>query len=740
VGDVVERHESLRTIFPDTLGVPRQQILEAGAARPRLAVVPVTAADLSEALASAARHGFDLATQPPLRVHLFALGAGEHVLLLLLHHIAGDGWSMAPLMRDLARAYAARCRGRPPELPVLPVQYADYTLWQQQALGSESDSDSAIARQLAFWTATLDHLPDQIDLPTDRPRPVVASYRGDNVPLRLSPDLHRRLLALARDSQASLFMVLQAGLAALLTRLGAGTDIPIGSPVAGRSDSALDDLVGFFVNTLVLRTDTAGQPGFRELIARVRAANLAAYTHQELPFERLVEILNPVRSLSRHPLFQVMLAFQNDPDVSPELPGLSTRFEAVDTATAKFDLSLGLNEQRAPDGTPQGIEGVFEYSTELFDRGSVEAMAGRLVRLLEAAVADPDQPIGRLDILTPEERRTILEEWNDTARSIPASTLPELFEAQAARTPQAVAVVFEERRLTYAELNARANQLAHHLQGLGVGPETVVGLCVERSLEMVVGLMGILKAGAAYLPLDPGYPPERLAYMLGDARAPVLLTHAALLDRLPEHHAQVICLDADWEEISLHSLTAPAHVATSNNLAYVIYTSGSTGQPKGVGVLHCNIVRLVQNANFVDLTPNDVFLHLAPLAFDASTFEIWGALLNGAKLVIYPDVDIELLRLKRIIEDAAVSVVWLTAGLFHRVVDEDLSTLLPVRKLLAGGDVLSTAHVLQAIGGLPDCQLINGYGPTESTTFSACFSVPNWAEFDTSVPLGHPIS
>ena len=340
------------------------------------------------------------------------------MLLLLLHHIASDGWSLAPLWRDLACAYAARCESRSPALPALPVQYADYTLWQREVLGEESDPDSAIARQLAFWTQTLKDLPDQIDLPTDRQRPAIASHHGDSVPLHIGADLHRRLLGLARDSQASLFMVLQAGLAALLTRLGAGTDIPIGSPIAGRTDSALDDLVGFFVNTLVLRTDTSGNPSLRDLIARVRTTNLAAYGHQDLPFERLVEVLNPARSLARHPLFQVMLAFQNNADASFELPGLSTALEPVDIATAKFDLSLSLGEQRGHDGTPMGLHGVLEYATDLFERASVEAMADRLVRLLEAAADDPDRAIGGLDILAAAERHTILRAWNDTAQRV----------------------------------------------------------------------------------------------------------------------------------------------------------------------------------------------------------------------------------------------------------------------------------------------------------------------------------
>ncbi len=386
-------------------------------------------------------------------------------------------------------------------------------------------------------------------------------------------------------------MVLQAALAALLTRLGAGTDIPIGSPIAGRTDSALDDLVGFFINTLVLRTDTSGNPGFRELIARVRATNLAAYGHQDLPFERLVEVLNPARSLSRHPLFQVVLALQNNAAVNIDLPGLSASAEPVATASAKFDLSVSLGEQRAADGSPAGIGGVIEYATDLFDRQSVEALGARLVRLLEAAVAEPERAIGRLDILSPEERHTILRTWNDTAHPIAATTLPELFAAQVAKTPDAVAVVFEGHSLSYGELDARANQLAHHLRSLGVGPEVVVGLCVERSLEMLVGLLGILKAGGAYLPLDPAYPQERLAFMLEDTGAPVLVTQSGLLEQASDYRGPIVQLDADWPVIAGQPATAPRNGLYPHNTAYVIYTSGSTGAPKGVAVGHRNIVQ-----------------------------------------------------------------------------------------------------------------------------------------------------
>ena len=601
--DLVGRHESLRTLYPEHVGVPRQEIVAAALARPALTVTAVAAAGLAAALTSAVGRGFDLSTELPLRAHLFAIvpepgAAGadsdvdlsgadlsgadwgadrsaddvqDHVLLVLLHHIAGDGWSLGPLTRDLAALYRARCVGvAASELSPLPVQYADYTLWQQAVLGDENEASSVLSRQLGYWKTALADLPEQIELPSDRSRPQVASHRGGSVALRVDAELHRGLVALARSTGASLFMVLQAALAGLLSRLGAGSDIAIGSPIAGRGDGALDDLIGFFVNTLVLRTDTSGNPGFAELVGRVRGSNLAAYGHADVPFERLVEVLNPARSLSRHPLFQVMLAFEaGSGGRALELDGLTAEPQPIVTGSAKFDLSLGLVEQRSATGAPAGIEGVLEYSSDLFDEGSVAVLGQRLLRLLGAVAASPDVALGEIDILEAFERDTILRGWNATGRVIEPSlaggdgvaaedaaaaaagsaeegaspaTLPSLFAAQAVRTPDAVAVIFGDRELTYAALDAHANRLAHHLQSLGVGPETMVGLMVERSPEMLVGLIGILKAGGAYLPLDPQYPRERLAFMLSDAGAPVLVTQQALLDRLPAA-ATATCAD-----------------------------------------------------------------------------------------------------------------------------------------------------------------------------------------------------
>ena len=486
------------------------------------------------------------------------------MLLLLLHHIAGDGSSLAPLARDLSRAYAARldgCRadtargaGTVPEnaLPSLPVQYADYTLWQHEVLGEESDPGSAIARQLAYWTQTLADLPEAIALPADRPRPRVASYRGGRVPLRLPAGLHEKLLALARQSGASLFMVLQAGLAALLTRLGAGHDIPIGSPVAGRGDHALDDLVGFFVNTLVLRTDTSGNPSFRDLLARVRTGNLSAYGHQELPFERLVEVLNPARSLSHHPLFQVMLAFQNDAQVSLELPGLRTSFED------------GAGRQRQVRPVVRARRGARRRRHTLrHQRGA--GICGRPVRGGNGRHAGraphPAADRGRGGAHAAPSAHSTFSRRPSAAPSSRSGTTPRA----RSRTPPSRSCSpsrppaprtrsrwsARSRRLSYRALDERANQLAHHLRSLGVGPETIVGLCVERSFDMVIALLGILKAGAAYLPLDPDYPKERLAFMLADAGARVLVTHSrAARHGCPRTHARIVDLDADRAAIA----------------------------------------------------------------------------------------------------------------------------------------------------------------------------------------------
>ncbi|MES4909641.1 condensation domain-containing protein, partial [Streptomyces sp. NPDC000395] len=487
LADVVERHESLRTVFPQTDGQPYQHILQADTMSV-FEALDIAEEDLVETLRREAATGFDLGHDVPLRVRLFVLGPDEYVLLAVVHHIAADGWSMAPFARDLTTAYKARTDGKAPGWRALPVQYADYTLWQQEVLGGEEDPDSLVNAQLDYWATTLAGVPEQLELPVDRPRPAVASYEGDSVALHVPATVHARLVALAQDSGASVFMTVQAALAVLLSRMGAGHDIPIGTPIAGRTDDALDNLIGFFVNTLVLRTDTSGDPTFRELIERVRETDLAAYAHQDVPFERLVEVLNPQRSLAHHPLFQVMLTLQNNTDPDLDLPGLHVTRQPLGGTAAKFDLTVSLSEHRTADGAADGLIGRLDYRTDLFHPTTVEALATRFVHVLATVTADPELPVSRIDVLGEAERRQVLTRWNDTAHPLPDALLPELFEAQVKRTPEAAAVVFQGQEVTYADLNARANRLARFLIARGAGPERLVGVALPRSAELVVTL------------------------------------------------------------------------------------------------------------------------------------------------------------------------------------------------------------------------------------------------------------
>jgi nonribosomal peptide synthetase DhbF len=740
LGDLVQRHETLRTTFLETHGVPRQNILEANSLLPLLKVEVADEATLAGKLAQAAKQGFDLASEIPLRAHLFALDQAEHVLLLVMHHIAGDGWSVRPLLGDLVAAYAARIRGEQVDWPPLPVQYTDYTLWQRQMLGSENDPESLGSRQLDFWTRALKDLPEQLDLPSHLSRPAKASYHGETLPFSLDAALHRRLQALALEGNASMFMVLQAALAALLTRMGSGTDIPIGTAIAGRTDSALEQLVGFFVNTLVLRTDTSGNPGFLQLLARVRTVDLDAYAHQELPFERLVEVLNPSRSLSRHPLFQIMLVFhhtQASLDL-PELPDLVTKIEPVESNVAKFDLSFSLGERLAPDGAPEGIEGVIEYSTGLFERKTVEELAARLIRLLEAIAADPAQPIGRLSLLDGEERLQILVDWNNTSRDVVQHTLPVMFEAQAGRTPEATAVIFEGITLSYRELNERANRVAHTLIAEGIGPEHIVAVALPRSPEMVVGVLGILKCGAAYLPIDPDYPPERLAFMLEDSQPALIMTSSAVASQLPDSAGHLVLDHPETlRRLDCAMVTSPGDSERIQPLklqhpAYVIYTSGSSGKPKGAVVTHSGIPSLVaaQNESFL-LTSRSRILQFVSLSFDVAFSELCMAFLSGAALVLAPA--------ERLLPGASLTTLASLHGITHVNVPPAILAMLDVdtfpqdATIIVGGETCSAELVKRWSATR---RMINGYGPTEATV-SATLTGP--LSHATEQGIGKPI-
>ncbi|MEU6236010.1 amino acid adenylation domain-containing protein [Kitasatospora sp. NPDC047058] len=736
LADLTGRHQALRTLFPDFDGEPYQLVLTPEQARPELHVQAATRETLAGQLHEAAGGGFDLATGIPLRAHLFELGEQQHVLLLVLHHIAADGPSTTPLTRDLSRAYTARTTGAAPQWEELPVQYGDYTLWQREVLGSEQDEQSQLSQQLGFWRTALAGLPDQLDLPTDRPRPAVAGYRGGTVPLHIDAALHRRVQEVARENGSTVFMLLQTALATLLTRLGAGEDIPIGSPIAARTDDALDELVGFFVNTLVLRTDTSGNPAFTELLDRVRTHDLAAYAHPDLPFERLVELVNPSRSLSRHPLFQVMLAFQESLNAEIDLPGLTGRAEIVPLGLAKFDLALDLVERRGADGLPAGIEGVVEYSADLFDRGTVERFAGYLLRLLESAVADPGCRIGDLEILAEDERELLLHGWNDTAHDVPAATLPELFEAQAARTPDGDAVVFGDTVVSYRELNERANRLAHRLIGLGVGPEQFVALALPRSVEMVVALLGVAKAGAAYLPIDPGYPADRIEYMLADGDPVLVLTTGAVAGKLPAGDRPVIVLDGD--DAGTYPATDPADAdrtapLTLDRPGYVIYTSGSTGRPKGVVVSHRGIASTAgTHVDRLGLGPGSRFLLVVSISFDVSMADIVMTLSSGAALVVPgPDQQAVGQELYDLISRHGVTHTDLVAPMLASLPDGDLPTL---RGFVVGGEALPADMVEKWSPGRTVMQV---YGPTE-TTVVATMSDP-LSPAPQAPPIGRPI-
>ncbi|MFJ4806927.1 amino acid adenylation domain-containing protein, partial [Streptomyces murinus] len=738
LGDVVVRHEALRTVFPDVEGEPFQRIVLAAEAVVDLAVVPVSEAELAGVMEREAGLPFDLSVDLPVRASLFVLGPAEHVLLLVVHHIAYDGWSAAPLARDVSVAYEARCEGQAPGWVELPVQYADYTLWQRDLLGDEGDAVSVFSRQLEFWRGALAGAPDVLELPVDRPRPAVASHQGGVVPFRCDAELHGRLVELARESQSTLFMVVQAGLAALLTRLGAGTDIPIGSAIAGRTEEDLEDLVGFFSNTIVFRTDTSGDPSFRELIARVREADLAAYEHQDLPFDRLVTALNPERSMAHHPLFQVMLAFHNNSKEKWEFGDLATTAMPVEIGVERFDLSFSIDEDE------DGIVGLCSYSADLFDQASVEVLAARLVRLFEAVVADPDVPLGRLDLLTASERRQLLVEWNDTVRQVPDATLPELFEAQAAATPDAVAVVCEGIELSYRELNARANRLARHLAGLGVGPERLVALALPRSVEMVVALLAVLKAGGAYLPIDTEYPAERINYMLDDARPSVVISSVESQAQLPAFdleaiHQVVLGRSETTGALARHSeqnLSAGAERVSHPDLpAYTIYTSGSTGRPKGVVVPHkalSNFLAAMQEE--IALPPVDRLLAVTTVAFDIAALELYLPLVTGASVVIASRSDVkDPAAVAALVERTGATVIQATPSLWQTLVDDHPEAVRAV-KVLVGGEALppQLARLLQEASG----SVTNLYGPTETTIWSAAKTITSSTE---TPSIGCPI-
>ncbi|MEU9453923.1 amino acid adenylation domain-containing protein [Streptomyces sp. NPDC048277] len=746
VRHLVARHESLRTYFADGPDGAEQVVVPAAAADVDLAVHDVTPEALPAALDRAAAHLFDLAAEIPARFDLFRTGDHDHVLLLCIHHIASDGWSLAPLVRDLCEAYAAHLDGTAPESSAPDVGYVDYTLWQRDVLGSPDDPDSPMSRQLAYWRDRLAGAPELLDLPTDRPRPAEATYRGDVVPFEVPAGLTDRLLALARQERVSLFMVLQAAAATLLTKLGAGTDIPLGSPLAGRADSAFDDLVGFFVNTLVLRTDTSGNPSFTDLLARVSTGNLAAYDHQDLPFEYLVEVLNPARTTSHHPLFQVMLVLQNNVAPDWRLPGLTAAHETVPTHTAKFDLTFELTERFDAAGRPDGLRGEVEYATDLFDRATAADFAERLLRVLEAVADDPRRSLASIDVLGERERERILRDWNDTAVGLPDATYPDLLAEQVARTPDAVALVHEDTELTFAELDRRSSRIAHWLIARGVGRDDVVGLSLRRSPELLCALLGILKAGGVYLPLDPDYPPERLGFMVEDTRPALLLTTGEVAAKLPEDARAVPRLEFDDPaapaELDRMPATAPTDADRRlplrlDDLAYVIYTSGSTGRPKGVAVTHRGIPNLARG--YLDrfrIDGTSRFLQFSSINFDPTFCEMCCTLLAGATVILTsPDELLSPDRQRALMARHHPTHITFSPTILGGMAEDALADC---GNLMVAGEACPPALAAKWSRGR---RMINAYGPTETTVdalYWECGSGGDGYETD-SVPIGRPL-
>ncbi|KYC42727.1 non-ribosomal peptide synthetase [Scytonema hofmannii PCC 7110] len=736
LNELVRRHEVLRTTFPTLDGKPIQKIAPDTAVTlpihdlQELSTQEQTAQirQMAESLASAS---FDLAVEPLVQFTLLQLSHKEYVLLLKMHHIIYDGWSLNIFFSELSQLYAAFTQGLPNPLPELPIQYADFAFWQRQWL-----TGSVLERQLNYWQQQLADVPNVLELPPDKPRPPIQTFQGGAKSFVLDRDLTQRLQQLSQESDATLFMTLLAGFFVLISRYSGQPDIVVGSPIANRNSPQIEKLMGFFANTLALRGNLSDNPSFTDFLAQVRQTTLSAYAHQDLPFEMLVEKLQPERDLSRNPLVQVMFSLQNAPQSSGNLSGLNIQNLPLPIdVRARFDLEVNYWE------VPSGLEGVWCYNTDLFEATTIARIAQHFQTLLKAIVANPKVRISELPLLTPAQRHQLLVEWNDTQVDYPHDKcIHQLFEQQVARTPDAVAVVYENEQLTYHELNCRANQLAHHLRSLGVEADVLVGLCVERSINAIVGMLGILKAGGAYVPLDPEYPQERLSFMLRDAQISVLLTVRSLVHKLPEHTAQVVCLDTDWHLIEQCSQDNAMAFVQATHLAYVIYTSGSTGQPKGVEVVHRGVNRLLFGVNYVHLDATQTFLQLAPISFDASTFEIWGALLHGAKCVLSCGSIPTSQKLREEIHKHGITVVWLTAALFNSIIDDDPQALSGIKQLLIGGEALSVAHVRKALENLPLTQIINGYGPTECTTFTCCHPIPRQIEANIeSIPIGRPI-
>ncbi|MCK9394728.1 MAG: amino acid adenylation domain-containing protein [Methylobacter sp.] len=736
LNEVVRRHEALRTSFRVIENEARQVINAPTAIT--VDVIDLTALDklqqegIVKTLEEQEAHRvFDLEQTPLLRAALLKLDGERYVLLMTLHHIVSDEWSLRLLINEVGAYYETFKNGNPSSEPELLVQYADFAVWQRNCLQGE-----LYERQIAYWQQHLETAPKALELPTDRPRPPVISYRGANHEFELGRETSAALIQLSRQTDTTLFAVMMAAFAVLLSRYSGQNDICIGYPIANRNRRDIENLIGFFVNTQVLRTDLSGNPTFTELLERVRKNTLDAQNNQDLPFERLVEALKLERELNRTPLFQAMLVYQNAPMDALNVSELHFNIADAKMNAAKFDLTL--NVARSENQLRCG----FNYSADLFDEATVVLMAKHLQQLLESIVNSPDAPVSELPLLTPTETRRILLDWNATEVDYPKERyIHQLFEAQAGKTPDALAVVFEGQTLSYAELNARANRLAHYLQAKGVGPDVLVGICVERSVEMVVGLLGILKAGGTYLPLDPSYPQDRLEFMLRDVAPPVVLTQAGLLEKHGFGEAKVLCLDSDWPKLADELATNPGVKPMPENLAYCIYTSGSTGEPKGAGILHQGILnRLQWMQQQYRLDAGDCVLQKTPYSFDVSVWEFFWPLMTGAKLVVArPDEHKDSLALIDTIIREQITTIHFVPSMLQAFIDTPgVENCTSLKRVICSGEALPADLVARFQKKLP-AELHNLYGPTEASV-----DVSYWAclpdSVETAIPIGRPIA
>lgn len=731
--DIVRRHEVLRTTFVSEEGQGRQVINEHQRWElPTISLEPLSTEEQEEVIKARfkgdAHTSFDLINGPLLRTRLIRLSSTEHVIIVSMHHIISDGWSMGVFIREMALLYDAYRQDKASPLQELDIQYADYSLWQREWLAGER-----LDRQLSYWKTRLDGVP-VLELPTDFPRPPVHSYDGHNQPFQLSRELTAALNDLARQQGVTLFMVLLAGLQVLLHRYSGQDDICVGTPIAGRIRPEVEKLIGCFVNTLAIRSDLKNNPSFLSLLKQVQQNLTGAYDHQDIPFERLVDELGVAREMSHTPLFQVMFVLQNATNTgSFSLPGLEIELLPEESETSKFDITINMREENGQ------LKGDFEYRTDLFLGQTIGRMLGHFSRILAQLAENPEQGVDDVDYLPANEKQQLLQQWHCTVTSYERdSDVLDVFQQVCEEHAQRVAVVSGEISLTYAQLNNMSGHVAHALQEKGIRPGDRVGLCADRSAETIAAILGIMKAGAAYVPLDPAYPEDRLRYMLEDTRAPLVVAHGHLFPKLPLEESRILLLDG------FQALTGPvADLGLRvGPLApvYVMYTSGSTGKPKGIEVVHRNVVRLVRNTDFMAMDESLSFLQYAPISFDAATLEIWAPLLNGGRIVVAPSGQLTPDEIGEVIEKGGVNAAWFTAALFHFIAEYHLAVLKPLKQLLAGGDVLAPKLVRKVLEEIPGLALINGYGPTENTTFTCCFRMQSVADVRHSVPIGRPIA